>query len=489
MKRLLFFSFMFFLLFASSSSATWIFGTNSTGDQKNLFFTNETIYVASGNISNSTTNSLSVRIYIVNNSDSWSNNTRLVDASGGYTVVSTNSSGYITPTSFWASPTAGNYDIIADVNLDGNYTSNTDYVDNLTVNGIQIISTPVPVLTVSKGPNSPSDHTWDLGNTSKNVMLQLKLTASNENLRIDTVWLDANGTGNDNTGISFIQLILDQNNNSIYDTGETSLGYGTYANDDGLLPLSLGDGYTISSNSSVFMILLYSISPSVSSGDTFSFNVLTISAVGIDSGKAATISGLTINSAVKTMGSATPSPDILCSDYANETSCSDVACEWCNTTDTCKNATEVCPTCVGPVELSLERHGNTSTAHISGMSGCDGETAYLRQDSCTDSDIGDCSVSGTDCWVSFDTPASPGNYTYFGCVDMDASGNFTSGETASGVLEVAPPEEEAPLAFMDWNMIILIVAVVALIAGIVFVVFWLTRAKPSKQYTFKFESQ
>lgn len=486
MKRLLFFPLVFFLLFASSASATWIWGTNSTGDQQNTFFTNETVYVASGNISNGTTNVLSVRIYIVDNSDSWSNNTRMTDASGGYTVVTTNSSGYITTTSIWDSPTAGSYDIVADVNLDGNYTSNTDYVDNLTTSGIQIVLAPVPTLAISKGPNSPSDHTWDLGNVSENVMLQLKLTASNENVRIDDIWVDANGTGNDKNGISFVRLVLDQNNNSIYDAGETSLAYGKYSADDGLLGLSLGDGYTVNAEASVYMILLYSISSSVSAGEIFSFQTLAISATGVGSSETATVSGLPINSAAKTIGGGIP--EVLCSDYANETSCLDAACQWCNITDVCKDVSETCPTCSGSVGLSLERHGNTSTGQISGLSGCDGKTAYLRQDSCNGSAAGECPVSGTGCWVSFTTPASVGNYTYFACVDMDENGEFTSGETASSVLEVPPPEEKGPLAFIDLNIIILIVAVVVLIAAIAFAIFWFTRARPSKTYAFKFES-
>lgn len=487
MKRLLLFSFLFFFLFVSSASATRIWSSNSTGGEKNIFYTNETIYVASGNISNATTTSFSVRIYIVNNSDSWSNNTALSDVSGGYTVVSTNSSGYIEPTAIWYTPTVGSYDIVADVNLDGNYTSNTDYVDNLTTIGFQVVAAPVPTLTVSVGPNSPLDHILNLTNISDNVMLQLKLEASNEDVKIDVIYLTASGSGNDKTGIKLVRLILDENNNSAYDFGESLMGYGKYPSDNGILTLSLVDGYTVNVGSSVFMILIYTMSSDVSAGDTFSFQVLDILATGANSGETATIAGLTINSAVKTIGGAPPQPVVLCSDYTNQTSCLDAECNWCNVTNSCINVTESCPTCSGTISLILEKHGNMSTAKISGLSNCNNKTAYLKRESCSGSIVETCSVSGAGCWISFSTPTATGNYTYFACVDMDESGNFTSGESTSSVLRVSPEKKVSEgVPSVDWNMIILIIAIVALVASVAFVIFWVTRARTSKPtYEFK----
>jgi len=487
MKKLLLFSLLFFFLFVSSASATSIWSSNLAGVEKNTFFTNESIYVTSGNISNATTNSLTVRIYIANNSNSWSNNTALSDVTGGYTVVSTNSSGYITPRLIWDTPSTGTYDIVADVNLDGNYTTNIDYVDNLTTTGFSVVAAPVPTLTVSKGPHSPSDHTWNLTNTSDNVMLQLKLEASNEDVRIDTIALSASGSGDDENGVKLLRLIRENNNNSVFDTGESLIGYGIFARDNGLLTLSLVSDNIVSSGSIVYMIFIYTMDSDVSEGDTFSFSIIDIGAVGATSGDSATISGLAITSAVKTISGAPSQPVVLCSDYTNQTSCLGADCNWCNATSTCINATESCPTCSGTVSLVLEEHGNTSTAKISGLSDCDDKTAYLKIESCSGSTVDTCFVSGTGCWISFSTPLAAGNYTYFACVDMDGNGEFTSDESTSSVLMVSEEEEAAGFA-VDLNTIILIIAIVALVASVAFAIFWFTRVRQSKPYQFEFKS-
>lgn len=490
MKRLLLFSLLSFFLFASSTSATWIWSSNSTGGEQNTFFSNETIYVTSGNISNSTTNSLTVRIYVVNNSNSWSNNTVLNDITGDYVVVSTNSSGYITPTLIWDTPNTRTYDIVVDVNLDGNYTTDIDYVDNLTTGGFSVVAAAVPTLTVSVGPYSPLDHTWDSTNVSDNIMLQLKLEASNEDVRINTLALTASGTGNDKGGIKLVRLIREQNNNSVFDSGEQLIGYGIYARDNGFLSLSLADNNVVGTGNPVYMIFIYTMDSDVSEGETFSFQIFNIGAVGDISGKKATVLGLNMNSAVKTISGAPSQPVVICSDYANQTSCSDTACSWCDTTSTCINVTDSCASiaCSGTVSLNLEEHGNTSTAQVSGLSDCDEKTAYLKMESCSGSVIDSCSVSETGCWIPFPTPITPGNYTYFACVDMDGDEEFASDESASSILRVSEEEEETAGFTLDLNIIILIVAVVALVASVALVIFWVSRARSSKPYEFEFKA-
>jgi len=483
-KLLLLFPFLFLLV--NSANAQTIWSSNATGSEKNLFYSNESVYVTSRNISTTT---ITVDIYVVNDSNAWINNTVLtsygVSATG---TVTTNASGYIEPTLIWSSLITGSYDIVVDVNRDGNYTSNVDYVDNLTVAGFTVVAVPVPTLTFSVGPKSPSDHIWNVSSTGDNVMLQLKVKADNENVKINSFDMTASGSGDDKTGISLIRLTLDDNNNGIYESNETLLGYGKFNNDNGVLILSIGNGYTIPTGATTYFLFLYTMSSSVSAGNNFSFQILSSSAVGASSGKTAKLGGLPINSAVKTIaGNQTVNQTVICSTYTNQTSCSNAGCSWCNTTNSCKNVTESCPSnCSGSVALSLEKYGNTSTARISGLSNCNGEIVYLRQDNCTGLTVGNCSVSGAGCWISFSTPDATGNYTYSACVDKDASGSYTSGESTSSVLTVSPAEEITKPS-IDWNMIILIIAIVALVVITTFVIFWFKKARTSKPYTYEFK--
>ena len=481
-KLLLLFPFLFLLVNSANAQRVW--SSDAVGSEKNLFYSNETVYVTSSNISTTAT---TVDVYVVNDSNAWVNNTFLTSYVSATKTVSTNASGYIQPTLIWSSLITGSYDIVVDVNRDGNYTSNVDYVDNLTATGFSVIVVPVPTLTFSVGPKSPSDHTWNISSTGDNTMLQLKIKADNEDVKINSFDTIASGSGDDKTGISLIRLTLDDNNNGIYESNETLLGYGKFNNDNGVLILSITDGYTIPTGATAYFLFLYTMSSSVSAGDKFSFQILSSSAVGASSGKTVKLGGLPISSAVKTIAGGQANQTVICSSYTNQTACSSVGCSWCNTTNSCKNVTESCPSnCSGSVALSLEKYGNISTARISGLSNCDGKIVYLRQDNCTGSTVGNCSVSGAGCWISFSTPAAIGNYTYSACVDKDANGSYTSGESTSSVLTVSPAEEITKPS-IDWNMIILIIAIVALVVITIFVIFWFKKARTSKPYTYKFK--
>lgn len=366
----------FLFLFVNSVNAQNIWSSNATGSEKNIFYTNESVYITSSNIS---TTSITVDVYVTNDSNSWANNTVLTSYVSATTTISTNSSGYIEPALLWSSLIAGSYDIVVDVNRDGNYTSTVDYVDSLTATGFTALAAPSPILTYSIGSKSPSDHTWNLSSIGDNVMLQLKVKADNENVKINSLDVIASGSGDDKNGISLIRLTLDGNNNGIYESNETLLSYGKFMNDNGILTLSIVNGYTLPTGATTYFLFLYTMSSSASSGN-FSFQIISGSAVGASSGKAAKIVGLPINSAVKKITGGQANQTAACSNYTTSSTCSNAGCSWCNATSSCKSLGESCPSnCSGSIVLSLEKHGNTSTARISGLSGCDGRMFYLKR--------------------------------------------------------------------------------------------------------------
>jgi hypothetical protein len=302
MKKIFFlFAFLVFLFFANSAKAQTIWASNSTGSEKNTFYTNETIYLTSNNIS---TSAISVRVYIVNDNNSWVNGSVLSDVRSITMEKSTNDTGHFNNESIWTSPVVGKYDIVVDVNKDGIYNDSIDYVDSLTVTGFEVLATPRPTLTVTLGSNTPANHNWNASDTSDNVMIQIRVAAgSYEAVKITSIGLIASGTGDDKAGVSIIRLLLDSNNNGAYDSGDELIGYGQYVKDDSFATINLQNGYMVPASSNVSMLIAYTMSSSVSSGETFSFKIASVTATGTQSGQPATVNDLQISSAVKTVTS------------------------------------------------------------------------------------------------------------------------------------------------------------------------------------------
>lgn len=303
MKKIFLLSVLLFLFFVNSASAQLIFTSNSTGGEKNTFYTNETVYLAGSNIS---TTNITVRIYITTDNNTWVNGTALTDVRGGTFEKSTNSTGHLNIESIWTTPSVGRYDIVVDVNRDGVYNDSIDYVDSLTTFGFEVLLAPFPTLSVSLGPNATKDHNWNSSDATENVMIQMKLTSgAYEGVTVNSIGLIASGSGDDKNGISIIRLLLDSNNNGIYDSGDSLIGYSqtspAYFKDNSFATITLTPGYTVPLNSSVNMLIAYTMSSSNSNGDTFSFQVASINAVGSPSGQSVTPSGLPIISAVKTV--------------------------------------------------------------------------------------------------------------------------------------------------------------------------------------------
>jgi len=305
MKRLIAVLVFFLLSVPALGIAVPILTSDSAGTEKTYFYINDTIYVTSS--TNITTTATSVMFYITNHT-TWSSQMNLTTLSVTNKTLSTNSSGHVTPQSFWSPTRTGNFDLIADMNGNGTFDSN-DYIYNGTGGGFPVAEQPVPRLTVSKGANSPADHNWyiDSSTSQKNVMLQIKLAAgSYDAVRVTSLSLLATGTGDDKNDISLVMVYSDDNGNGIYDQNEPIVAYGRYSVDEGVSNLDTADKLVINANSNVSVIFVYNMANASgsSSGKTYSFRLVSISAVGVNTGVAATVSGTPIDSAIKTVYSA-----------------------------------------------------------------------------------------------------------------------------------------------------------------------------------------
>jgi len=295
---------VFFLLFASSVAAeiNGIWTADINGTSKRSFTTLEIVYAA-GNISSVNSQIL---LCAVNDTATWTNGTRINDTTGSCKATTTNSTGYFLQL-VWADPKVGSYDLVADVNRDGYYETDTDYIWNTTTTGFVVTAASKPTLAVALGPNTPSSHSCNAANLTdcnNNVMIQLKLSAdSYDDINFTSVSLVASGTGDDKTNIKHVLLVEDINNTGKYSAGENIFADYKFFADNGTLILSF-NGYKINKSTSSYFKIIYDF-VNGSAGDTYTFQVIAVSAKGITNGQIPTISGLPINSATKTMTSAT----------------------------------------------------------------------------------------------------------------------------------------------------------------------------------------
>jgi hypothetical protein len=126
-----------------------------------------------------------------------------------------------------------------------------------------------------------------------------------EDVKIKSLSLIANGTGDDSKGISAIKIILDSNSDGQYNPTETLIGSGKYLRDNGIAQVNIYDGYNIPLNNTAYFLIVYTMSNSSSNGDSYYFNLVSVEVIGVTDMLAAKVSGTPIKSAIKTISAAT----------------------------------------------------------------------------------------------------------------------------------------------------------------------------------------
>lgn len=259
------------LIFLPLFTHATILITNSSGIGVQTFYSNESIYIMSD--TNISTQSIEIRVYVVEDSNAWTNGTTLSDVRGSYSTISTNSSGYIPLTLLWSPElTMGKYDVVIDVNADGIYENDTDLINSSTQTGFEVVEVPAPTLTIQKGSNSPGDSEIIQGNTSYIPVLQLVLsTNSVDSVEVQKIYVVGSGSGDDGKGVKMILVTLDSDEDGVYDPGETILGFGNFLRDNGLAELKM-ENFLIPRNSSLTILFSYKFYDSALG--TFSFSVI-----------------------------------------------------------------------------------------------------------------------------------------------------------------------------------------------------------------------
>ncbi|MCI0341062.1 MAG: hypothetical protein L0216_07885 [Planctomycetales bacterium] len=159
----------------------------------------------------------------------------------------------------------------------------------------------------SPGPNNPSPSN-ESASGQNIVVLQIQVTNNaSEAAVIQSLTIGTQGTLNDATGISAVDLYVDLNGNGWLETpGDLALVTGqTFATDDGNLTFT-NLNRTIAVGASELWIVVEDMSGSGVDGDTWVTHLgtsTTLSAVGATSGSNLTITGVSVNGGRKTVSS------------------------------------------------------------------------------------------------------------------------------------------------------------------------------------------
>ena len=108
---------------------------DSTGVRKDTFDLDETVYVNGSGYAPSITAVMTYDLYVVNDVAVWTDSMPIPDrVPGTVTTVSSDSLGNIPPTPVWSDPlTPGTYDIVVDVNGNGDYDEGIDALDDMDI--------------------------------------------------------------------------------------------------------------------------------------------------------------------------------------------------------------------------------------------------------------------------------------------------------------------------------------------------------------------
>lgn len=269
---------------------------DSNGTTKETFYVNETIYMI-GNVSRYSAN---LEAYLVADKNDWVNGTSFEGLSLNYWIVTTTPTGDV-PLQEVSVPGPGSYDVAIDVDENNIFNTSIDVVDSLSTVGFQVIETPKPVLTVSHSTQHPSDHSVDLTNMSEhNLMMQMNLSASVDDVAIDTFSLLASGSGNDKDDIKVVYLILDSDSDGIYDVGiDGYLAYSYYMKDDGIILLDPEPDIVVPLEHDITLMVSYTMGNTGQVDEEYLFNLISADAYPKHVDETVQYSGFPLKSATK----------------------------------------------------------------------------------------------------------------------------------------------------------------------------------------------
>ncbi|NGX17724.1 thrombospondin type 3 repeat-containing protein [Wenzhouxiangella sp. XN24] len=131
--------------------------------------------------------------------------------------------------------------------------NDTDGTANRVVRNPGGVATLAEGTAVGAGPLDVPDKTVSAGDTGV-IMLRFRLTSNTSDAMLDELTLEASGSGNDASDITAVTLWVDGNSDGVIGAGDSELGTGTFAADDGELSFTLATPYTLDAGDTDFII-------------------------------------------------------------------------------------------------------------------------------------------------------------------------------------------------------------------------------------------
>lgn len=130
-----------------------------------------------------------------------------------------------------------------------------------------------------------ADHFWWPTADQDNEMVSLLVGADPlEDILWNSITLQASGSGNDATDIAAVKVWLDNNGDAVVDPGDTFLGSGSYATDNGAVTIGLTSPQLIAAGTSIKVLISYTMTAAATWGKSYQFIVTAASGIGQTSG-------------------------------------------------------------------------------------------------------------------------------------------------------------------------------------------------------------
>ncbi len=402
---LMFFGVVLISLILVSAQSTNPWSVNAQGVEKNEFDNFQKIYVKSNALCQPAT---VIDLYVIENKDSWTGGEGLTDVRGKSQEI-TLVSFKIPTTLIWETPKTGDYDIVVDCDRDGKYTIYTDQVDSFETIGFSVASIP-GTGTAKKGNESMKAATWSYDpegeNNLKVGIMQLELTAVQEDLALNNISLVALGSGNEAL-IAGLSVYVDENSNGIIDPEEISIGdlQPAFKVNNGQATINLD--YFLSANVPEKFIIAYTLSETVPEGEYY-IRVTSIYGTGEVSEKTVLFIGLPIESGIL----------------------------------------EVMPpkSCTGELSLTITPNNLTKASSVTAIAGttlsagCNDKKIILQNTPCGSSGtkIDSCIIEeDKECKMDFTARSTT---IYYACIDKNDDSDYSDfGESASAAVTITAP--------------------------------------------------
>lgn len=360
---------------------------------KGTYHTRESVFVLStvginDNLCRSQTPPETVKVYIVEHKDSWSDGDDFIDVRDNPIEIP---NAKFSNTNIWENPKTGFYDLIVDCNDDQKYDEASEPIYN---KGFTIIPKKGSG-SMSRGFRSPSDFEWQYDPENpvlSKEFFQLKLVAMDEDIKLEELTLDIKSP----LETIDLEIFFDKNNNGIVDSGDESIVKNEQARKEEVIQLD----YTIRQDIDENFLFVFNNHEDQTKGE-YSIKLLSLK------GK-----GLLSEEEVRFFGNPLESNIMRVVDKK---------------------------TCIGEITLELNPNpvilNEEVTAKISGLSGCNDKKIILKSNEChvATGNLGDCILEANECEITIDGVKG----TYSACIDKDNNTNFNGfGEAVSVNLDL-----------------------------------------------------